>query len=140
MNLPRPLLKSFAILMIVFALGAIIGARVTVHRVKHTIQQARQIGEPHAAIEKAFLRLEKQFTEQLDLNPIESEEVREELMLTAQNLVQIRNQTIMEVDKEIRAALERIGNQLPEDKRPLLREIAEERLSRCGLMTSPSQE
>jgi len=66
--------------------------------------------------------------------------VREELNLTAKNLVQIRNQTIMEVDKETRAALERIGNRLPEKKRPLLREMAEERLSRWMLMTPPPQE
>ena len=136
----RSLVKPLAILITVFALGAIIGAGMTVLRVKHTIQQARHTGEPHPAIDKTFLRLEKQLSKQLGLTPSESEEVRVELKLTAENLVQIRNHTIAELDKETRVALQRIGNRLPEEKRPLMQEIAEERLSRWGLMTTHPQE
>jgi len=86
----RPLLKPVAILIIVFTLGAVIGAGTTVLRVKHRIQQATQSDELHPVIDKAFLRLEKQMTKQLDLTPTESAEVREELKRTAENLIQIR--------------------------------------------------
>ena len=136
----RLLFKPIAILMIVFALGAFIGAGMTVLRVKHNLQQATQSDGPHPAIDKALLRLEKQMSKKLDLTPTESAEVSKELKQTAENLVKIRNHTIAELSNETRATLQRIGNRLPEEKRAMMNQIAKERLSPWGLMTTTTQE
>ena len=136
----RSLVKPIAILIIVFALGAFIGAGIIVLRVKHNIQQATQSDGSHPAIDKALLRLEKQMIKKLDLTQTESAEVRKELKQTAENLVKIRNHTIAELGNETRATIQRIGNHLPEEKRAMINQIAKERLSPWGLMTTTKTE
>ena len=127
-------LRAIAILVAVFLLGSVFGAGILVFTVRTKLQKMVQLEEPGPRVKKNFARLNAHLERTLDLTPSESDTVKSELNTTMINIVKIRASAFKDVRRETIDSIDRISNQLPEEKGSKLRAMAKRRLSPWGMV------
>lgn len=132
--------KAVALLLGVFLLGALAGAGGLALGFRHYLQALVRMDHPHPRARDSFLRIGQVLSKRLDLNAAESAAVQQEMGAAIENLSRLRVNMQQDLRAETEATLQRIAARLPEEKRPLLRQIARQRLAPWGLLDEKRQE
>ena len=120
--------------IVIFLLGLTVGVLGTVFVGVRAVR--RGLRTPAVAgglADRAAARVIRQLTDELQLTPAEAERVRADLDQAAANLRTVRQRAAQDARQEFRAAMVRIGQDLPPEKRPQYREYLRRRFVRAGL-------
>jgi hypothetical protein len=120
--------------IVIFLLGLTVGVVGTVLVGVRVVR--RSVRTPMVAgglADRAVGRVARQLTDELQLTPAEAERVRADLEQAAANLRTVRQRGAQDARQEFRAAMLRIGQDLPPEKRQQYREYLRRRFVRAGL-------
>ena len=117
----------------IFFLGLTFGIVGTVFVGARVIRRALRTPPAVTLADRATARMGRDLARELQLTPEEEARVNADLAQVAADLRATRQRTMQEMRQEVRAAMVRIGRDLPPEKRPLYREYLRRRLHRAGM-------
>ena len=119
--------------IVIFLLGLTLGIAGTVFVGVRAVRRNLRVTPGVTFADRATARIARDLTSELQLTPDEGARVRADLAQAAGNLRVVRLRAMQDVRRELRAAMVRIGQDLPAEKRERYREIIRRRFIRAGL-------